>query len=217
MHPKHARIAFAALAAFACCAALVAGAPARADHHTGADKAKTATAATPATDAGHDAMMAKMMKNAAPGPEHKSLAAMVGSWKATIKMWSGPGEPQVSEGTSVNTMKFGDRCLEGRFKGTFLGAPMEGLSLMGFDNGKKEYWSFWTDDMSTSSMAQTGTGSADGKSIVLKCMVDGPDGKPVEGVSTTTVMDTDRHVYTMATRMGDQLVPMMEITYTRAK
>lgn len=97
-----------------------------------------------------------------------------------------------------------------------MGMMMEGLSLTGFDNQKKEYWAFWTDNTSTSSMMQTGPASADGKAIRVEGMAAGPDGKPMEYVSTTTMVDADTHVYTMETTMDGELVPWMEITYQRA-
>lgn len=196
-------------------ASLLAAPVASAASHT--EKAKAAPAAAPATDAAHEAMMAEMMKYAMPGAEHKALEALVGTWKATVKSWFAPGEPTVSEGVMVNTMAFSGRCVEGRYKGMFMGMPMEGLSLMGFDNKKKEYWSFWADNMSTAPTMQTGPAGADGKTIVVKGMMDGMDGTPAETVSTTKVVDADTHVYTMAGKMGDQMVTMMEITYTRSK
>lgn len=183
-----------------------------------ADKAKdTKQAATPTGDAAHQAMMAEMAKFAMPGKEHEMFKGMAGKWKATVKMWTGAGEPQVSEGTMDNDVELGGRILEGRFKGTFMGNPMEGLSVMGFDNMKKEYWSFWTDDMSTASMMMTGPASTDANTITMKGTSMGPDGKPAEYVATTKIVDANTHVFTMTTKMGDQMMPMMEITYSRNK
>ena len=129
-------------AALLCCGALVASAPAFAV--TPADKTKEAktTAAAPAADPAHDAMMAEMMKYSMPGKEHAMLKGLEGTWKATVKTWTGPGEPTVSTGTMHNEMELGGRMLEGSFKGDMMGMKMEGLSLMGFDNKKQQYWSF---------------------------------------------------------------------------
>jgi len=197
MNTKHARIALATLA---CCAALVAAAPAGADD--AADKAK------------NDAMMAEMMKNAAPGPDHKALEPMVGTWKATVKSWWAPGEPQVTEGTMVNSMVMGGRVLEGRFSGTMMGQPFKGLSMMGYDNAKKQYWSTWVDDMSTALVLHTG-GPMKDKSIVLTGMAEGMDGKPMECTSTTKIIDANTHVYSMTGKIQGKDTPLMEITYKR--
>jgi len=66
-------------------------------------------------------------------------------------------------------------------------------------------------------MLNTGPASADGKSFVLTGSMDGPDGKPSRLTCTTKLVDADTHVFTMAARMGDQEMTMMEITYTRTK
>lgn len=206
-------------AALLCCAATFAVAPASADSHmdkTKDAKATTAAAAAPG-DAAHQAMMAEMAKYAMPGKQHEVLKGMEGKWKATVKTWMAPGEPAVSSGTMDNEMELGGRMLTGEFKGDMMGMPMEGLSLMGFDNKKQEFWSFWTDNMSTSSMMMYGPGSADGRTITLKGTADGPDGKPTDYVMTTKIVDADTHVFTMETKMQGKLTPMMEITYNRDK
>jgi uncharacterized protein DUF1579 len=207
-------------AALLCCAALLVSAPAFAESHldkTKDTKATTTTTTTPTNDAAtHEAMMAEMAKYSMPGKEHATLKSMEGKWKATVKMWTGPGEPTVTEGTMDNEMEFGGRVLEGTYKGEMMGSKFHGLSLMGFDNRKQEYWSFWTDDMNTSAMMMTGTATADGKTITMKGMMEGPDGKPTEHVMTTKIMGPDTHVFTMAANMGGKMTPMMEITYNRS-
>ena len=201
-------------AALLCCGALFLAAPASADSHMEKSKDMKVEAKTAAMDPA----MAQMMKDAQPGEQHKGMEALVGTWKATVKMMGGPGmEPSTSEGTMVNSMKFGGRVLEGKFNGTMMGAPMEGLSLMGFDNHKKEYWSFWTDNMSTTQMLSTGPVSSEAKTISMKGMADGPDGKPAEYITTTKIVSADTNVWTMSTMMGGKVVPWMEITYNRAK
>ena len=202
-------------AALLCCAALLVSAPAFAETTDKTKDAKTTTT-TPTGDAAHEAMMAEMAKYAMPGKEHTVLKGMEGKWKATVKMWTGPGEPTVTSGTMDNEMEFGGRVLEGTYKGEMMGSKFNGLSLMGYDNKKKEYWSFWTDDMSTSAMMMWGTATADGKTITMKGTMEGWDGKPTEHVMTTQIVGPDTHVFTMAANMGGKLTPMMEITYNRS-
>ena len=204
--------------ALLCCGALLLAAPAfAADTTTEKTKDTTKAAATaPAGDAAHQAMMAEMAKYAMPGKEHEMLKGMEGKWKATVKMWMAPGEPTVTEGTMDNEMEFGGRVLQGEFKGEMMGSKFNGLSLMGYDNKKKEYWSFWTDDMSTGAMMMTGTATADGKTITMKGTMEGPDGKPTPHVMTTKIVSPDTHVFTMAAEMGGKMTNMMEITYNRS-
>ena len=207
-------------AALLCCAALWAGVPsavsAHGDHSHDA-KGTAATAAAAPDEAAMKAMMAEMEKLAKPGKEHDGLKAYEGKWKATVKSWMAPGEPTVSEGTMENKMQFGGRTLEGRYKGSFMGQPFEGVSLMGYDNMKKEYWSFWTDNLSTGNSLQTGPAGADPNTIVVKGMMPGMDGKPAEFTSTTKMVDANKHVMTMTTMAAGQSMTVMEITYTRDK
>jgi hypothetical protein len=204
-------------ALFVCTFALVVGAVAFAETTTDKTKETTKTTATaPTGDAAHQAMMAEMAKYAMPGKEHETLKSMEGKWKATVKMWTGGPEPQVSEGTTDNEMEFGGRVLESQFKGEMMGSKFSGLSLVGYDNKKKEYWSFWTDDMSTGAMMTTGPASPDGKTITTKGMMEGMDGKPTEHVLTTKIVDANTHTFTMAANMGGKMTTIMEITYSRS-
>src|SRR5262249_52979692 len=93
--------------------------------------AKAAAKAAPMSE---DQMMAEMMKLATPGPYHEMLKKFAGSWKTETKMWMGPGEPQVSEGTAEASMILGGRFLKQEAKGNFMGQPFEGFGLTGYDN-----------------------------------------------------------------------------------
>ena len=84
-------------------------------------------------DPAMEAQMAEMMKYANPGPQHEKLKAMVGTWDATIKSWSGTPEPMVSTGVMKNEMMLGGRLLESEFKGKWMDQPFEGYGLTGYD------------------------------------------------------------------------------------
>jgi uncharacterized protein DUF1579 len=185
-----------------------------------AAKDKAATEAAPPaeamkTDAAHDAMMAEMMKYAAPGPEHAWLAKGEGTWKATVKMWAAPGEPSVNEGTSENRMILGGRYLEQRFKGTFMGQPFEGYGLCGYDNMKKVYQSYWIDNTSTGMMLQSGNKDEASSMLTMTGETVGPDGKPWMAKSTTKVVDDKTTVFSMYNVVDGKDQLMMEITYSR--
>ena len=53
----------------------------------------------------------------APGQQHERLKAFVGTFRAQVKMWMGPGEPTQTTGTMTNTMLLGDRFLHQEYKG----------------------------------------------------------------------------------------------------
>lgn len=52
----------------------------------------------------------------APGPEHRKLETMVGTWDMRVKIWMSPaGPPSETKGVSENRMILGGRWLEQRF------------------------------------------------------------------------------------------------------
>jgi len=180
-----------------------------------APAAKTEAPAPPQGDAAHDAMMAEMMKLAAPGPQHEGFKKSVGKWKAVVKSWNGPGEPVVSEGVSDNQLILGGRYLEQRFQSTMMGRPFEGYGLNGFDNATRRYWFIWVDNMSTGLMSGWGDLDEAGKILTTTATTTGPDGKPMDVKSVTQFMDDGTQVFTMYGVTGGQEMKMMEITYTR--
>ncbi len=178
--------------------------------------AKPEAEAAPQPDAAqHQAMLDEMTKLAAPGPEHAALKAMEGTWKAVVKSWFAPGQPEVTEGVSENRLILGGRYLEQHMTGTMMGMPFEGYGLTGYDNLAKRYVFMWVDNMGTGLM--TGGGSMDeaGRSLTTTASVPGPDGKPADVRMVTKILDDDTHVYSMYGQAGGQEQLMLEITYTR--
>jgi len=53
----------------------------------------------------------------APTADHKRLTPFVGTFRAEVKIWMGPGDPNVSTGTMTNTFELGGRFLRQEFKG----------------------------------------------------------------------------------------------------
>src|SRR5262245_56342313 len=75
-----------------------------------------------------DAEMKAMMAYSTPGPIHQMMAKSVGVWQGNITMWMQPGaQPMTSTGETTNEMIFGGRYLQSKHKGTFMGAPFEGI------------------------------------------------------------------------------------------
>ena len=132
-----------------------------------------------------------------------------------VKSWNGPGEPAVSEGTSENRMILGGRYLEQKFQSTMMDMPFEGYGLTGYDNGAKQYWFFWIDNLSTSMMAGRGGMDESGKTLTTTATMPGPDGKPMDVRIVTAIVDENQHVFSMYGQMGGKEMLMMEITYTR--
>ena len=97
-----------------------------------------------------------------PGPEHAKLQPLVGNWTYTCKFWMDPSQPPMeSTGTIERKWVLGKRFVEEKVVGTnFDGTPgFEGVGLIGYDNGRKQYTSSWTCNMGTGT--STGLGEAD--------------------------------------------------------
>ena len=104
------------------------------------------------------AMMETWMKAMTPGPQHEMLQGMAGEWKFSITSWmEGSDEPMVSDGTAHRKMELGGRVLEEVVESSMMGQPFEGIGRTGYDNLTGEWWSTWTDNMTTGLMMMTGT------------------------------------------------------------
>lgn len=103
-------------------------------------------------------MMEAYMKMSALNENHEHLKNFVGEWEVSTKGWWYPGaEPAASQGTSKGEMIMGGRFLKMHFIGTMFGQPFEGLQIIGYDNLKKKYVTFWIDNTSTAFFLMSGT------------------------------------------------------------
>lgn len=158
------------------------------------------------------AMMAEMMKLATLGPEHKALAEIEGSWEQTYRFRMGP-DAEWTDGTGTSTAEL---VLDGRYileqtDMSFMGMPMKGMHLLGFDNMKQEYISLWADTMSTWWITARGKAGPDGKIETRGTMIDVAGERPFR---MTIEPRADGSVYS---EMFDTIPPkgevkMMEIT-----
>jgi hypothetical protein len=165
-------------------------------------------------------MMAMMAKVAAIGPEHDRLKTMAGTFNAEVTAQMMPGmPPQVSKGTVKNEMALGGKFLRSDYDGTFMGKPFKGMGLLGFDNVKKKYVSFWVDDMSTGMMMSEGTADESAKTITTSGQFDCPmDNTKHSMRQVITLTDDDHHTYEMYDTGPDgKENKMMTIKYTRAR
>jgi Protein of unknown function (DUF1579) len=165
------------------------------------------------------AMMEIYMKLGTPGPQHKVLAGMTGSWSTKTSSCMEPGKPAMeSTGTSEQKMILGGRFLQQEFTGEMMGSPFHGIGITGYDNHKKKYVSTWMDSMGTGILYFEGTAGADGKTITQEGRFDDPIKGPMNWRSMTRLVDDNTHVFEMfGTDKSGKEEKMMEITYTRKK
>ena len=187
--------------------------PSFADDKTAA-KEKDAKPAAP----DQEEMMKKWMAVATPGAEHKALEALVGEWEVTSKWWMAPDAPPTeSKGTSKVHAILGGRFVQEDYAGQFMGRPMNGLGLTGYDNFKKRYSSVWMDDAGTAMYTSTGKATADGKSFTFNGRMDDPmsgeKNKPVKYI--IRIVDARKRIFEMHEPARGEKSLVAEMTYTR--
>lgn len=174
----------------------------------------------PQMTAEEKAAMEAMQKAMTPGPQHKLLNGMVGTWDAKVSMWMSPdAKPTVTKGTTTNRWILGGRYLEQKFSGNMMNMPFSGIGFTGYDNVKKQYWGTWMDSMSTGTLMTTGSTDDNGKNWKFTgTMADPMTGKDTQLEQHVTVKSKNEHVWEMWGQSPDgKMFKMMEIVYTRKK
>lgn len=163
------------------------------------------------------AMMAAYQKAGTPGAEHKQLASMAGNYDLSVKSWHTPdGPPTTETGTATRKMILGDRVMVEEVSSQMMGQPYSGQGLHGFDNVTGQYWSTWSDSMSTGLMVSNGSCDAN-----MTCAYTGTYHDPVSKQLQTTRMttrwtDKNTEVFEMhGPGPNGKEVKMMEITYKK--
>ena len=165
-----------------------------------------------------DAQMAEMMKYATPNEHHEHLARLVGKWKSEGKLWMQPGAPPtLTSGTTENTMILGGRFLLSELTADFMGRPMSGFGLDGYDVYADKHVGIWTDSMGTMIMTLEGECSENGKTRTMISEFDDPmSGQRMKMKMKITHESDDRHVMEgWFLGVGDEPFKCMEFVYTR--
>ena len=167
-------------------------------------------------------MQKKWMEYSTPGPNHKYLESFIGEWEAEGKMWMDAGsQPIPSKAEMKGKMILGGRYYKYSYKSNFMGMPMLGLSIIGYDNFNKEFFTLWIDNMGTGMFTTRGTLDKTGKIRTETGLWDDimSGGKNKVKIITRTI-DEDKFIFEMymsGGSYGDKEFKSMEITYTRKK
>lgn len=109
------------------------------------------------------------------GP-HAMLASLVGDWSGTTTTWF---EPDVIADESPMTGKMspilGGRFLLHEYKGELQDKPFEGVAIIGFDLGSKQFQSAWVDSFHMSTAIMLSEGPASDKFAASGTYYTGPD------------------------------------------
>lgn len=172
-----------------------------------------------AKSAAPDPMMAAWMAFSTPGEAHRVLDGMVGNWDHTLRWWmTADAKPETSTGTHTSQWIMGGRFVQQSVSGFSMGQPFQGMGIVGYNNAKKQYESFWIDNMTTAMMTGTGQYDAASKTITEKGICSDPvsGDKPYRGV--TKFVGNDDMTFEMFVPGADgKEFRMMEIVYKRKK
>lgn len=145
-----------------------------------------------------------------PGPEHKVLQKLEGTWNTTMK--AGGME---SKGTVTYKMDLGGMWLTGAMESELFGTKFSGKSLESFHPAKKKYVSVWVDSMSTAPVIMEGTYDKQQKTMTMGGEGPGSDGKMTRYKSVSVMPDADTLEMTMY--IGDGKEPTFTVNYKRKK
>ncbi|RME41619.1 MAG: DUF1579 domain-containing protein [Planctomycetota bacterium] len=153
--------------------------------------------------------------------EHRRFEPFVGTFKARVRIWTGPGEPHVSTGVMTNTLDLGGRYLKQVYRGDAANGPFpgfEGRGFWGYNPVEQRYEGFWIDNASC--VMQIDRGEVDASGTVWTMigeMSDPQSGGTIRKRSVITLQDRNRHTMEMYIKppQGDEF-KVMEIRYERA-
>lgn len=167
------------------------------------------------------AILNMMKEQAAPAAQHKILEMLAGNFDAEMSFLMAPdAEPDVSKGSTKNSLVLGGRFLLMDFKGNInmMGEQMDltGLGMMGFDKAKNNYVMTWADTLSTSLIIQTGAPGSDEKRIETSGMVASVMGDAM-AKHVYIIESKDKHTleFWQAVPGMDEMMKIGWITYTR--
>lgn len=165
-------------------------------------------------------MMAAFEKAATPSDGHKVLKPLVGNFTTTAtSYYNGPDKPEVTKGYASNSWILGGRYIEENYSGKFMGKAFKGRGLLGYDNTRGKYFSYWADTMSTGIMTLTGSYDKDKNAITFSGEFSCPvTGQTMATRSVTTIKDNNNHLFEMFDVGPDgKIFKSLEIVYKRVK
>jgi hypothetical protein len=145
-----------------------------------------------------------------PGPEHKMLKKLEGTWDTLMKVGG-----KEYKGVMTYKMELGGLWLVGALESDFDGHKFYGKSLDSYDAGKKKFVSVWCDSMLTLPLVMEGGYNKESKTMTLVGEMPGMDGKPARWKAVSEMKDDD--TIHQSLYLGDGKEPMFTITYKRKK
>ena len=163
-----------------------------------------------APDAEQQAAMEAWANAGRIGEAHAVLAEQAGEWRAEMEMWMSPDAPPVEATYEVTrTMELEGRVLHEVWTGEFMGQPFHGIGRTGHNNTTEQYWSTWTDNMSTNLMTSSGKLQSDGSIQMTGDFVDPVSGETVATRFVWSIPGADsERMEAYETRGGEEFMNM---------
>ena len=152
-----------------------------------------------------------------PSSMHEMMAKSAGDWKTINKYWMDPsGEAMVTEGTAKIEMILGGRYQVSNHAGIIMGMPMEGMSLMGYDNATQEFTAVWVDNVGTGIAIAKGKYDESTKTITMDgTMVDPISKADMNFKQYMKIIDDNHQTLEMFLIYNGQEFKSLEIEYIR--
>lgn len=172
-----------------------------------------------APDEKQAAMEKAWMAFMTPGDIHKMIAASDGDWNEEITMWMDPAAPPTkTTATCTNSMIMDGRYQQSIHKGEYNGMPFHGMSIWGYNNGRKMFESTWIDNMGTGVMFMEGVWDEKSKTATMKGKNTDPvTGKTVQAREIFRFIDDNTQMLEMYETRDGKEMKTMEIKFTRKK
>ena len=165
-------------------------------------------------------MQKRWMETTVPGKWHKRFDTFVGTWDTVTKMWMGGPDSPPMEDKGLATFRW---LIDGRWlyeeqKGKFMGQPMEGYSIHGYDNFRHKYVGVAFNNLSTAMSSMTGLLDQSGNTLIEYGTIDEPmTGEVGKHVKYVTRLVDDNH-FTFEVHdlgIGETNTKVFQIEYTR--
>lgn len=153
-----------------------------------------------------------------PGASHELLAPFVGEWDVKLTFWSSPNTKGISSrGRSSIVWILGGRFVQEQFRGKAAGEPFEGLGVMGYDNGSRQFRTLWLDSLNTAMTVATGRYVPDTNTFELSSELYDPLRSGVKVVrSSLRFMSRDSYVFSMQDESPEgKPFTSLEMVYSR--
>lgn len=168
-----------------------------------------------------DQLMKAMAEAGKPGSEHAKLEPLAGNWTYTGKFWMDPSKPPMDcSGTIERKWALGGRFLKEKLQGTGLDgkSDFEGMGLLGYDNGQKQFVSNFACNMGTGICTGVGAYDTSSKAFTFEtesyCSM---QKKIVKGRDVVRIESNDKVVLESYVMDGGKELKIMEIVSVRKK